>query len=257
MNKLKLMETVENLLLEAGGVLDVISGLIKKLGGKTAKTADESLLTIMSAIEKRTPGIETEKAAEKAFKSAEFKIYREALAQKAYKANKDNIDRILMFGDSRNLSYGRPKCNEIDRDIILSENKDYKEFIDNFIDKYNYKYYTLERNRRSNNLPTCSLKRRRSTHDIYLLTKYYFDNTTFVQVLQHLVERVISNDSDRLFTSYCSDVHKYVYYKEDVSTFERHDRPFEYSYNSNSSSIIRQEGGINFNDIIIYFKDVK
>ena len=96
MNKLKLMETVENLLLEAGGVLEVISGLIKKLGGKTAKTADESLLTIMSAIEKRTPGIETEKAAEKAFKSAEFRIYREALAQKAYKANKDNIDRILM-----------------------------------------------------------------------------------------------------------------------------------------------------------------
>lgn len=112
---------------------------------------------------------------------------------------------------------------ELSIEEVHQKHEDYIDFIRHFMFSYNFNCDTF-------NLKTgqrvCDSNRRRSAFDIYLITKYYYNHVTFQDVLFTLVDLVEKYD---LYTSYCSDVHKYVYYTLHTSIHNRLDRNLEFS----------------------------
>lgn len=128
-----------------------------------------------------------------------------------------------------NNSYNTAK-NDISKEYvelsiqqIKRENENHAEFIKKFLYNYNQHCDTfcLETGRR-----VCNSNRRRSAFDIYLITKYYYNDVTFKDVLFTLIDLVKSH---HLYTSFCGDVHKYVYYTSYHSNHNRFDRNLEFS----------------------------
>ena len=96
------------------------------------------------------------------------------------------------------------------RNFKLKE-KNYKEFIENFLLTYRNKRNTYQKNG-SKLILQCNKYRTRSLTDIYLLTKTYFPKVTLEECKNHLL--FLEKDK-RLSGNWCNDVHRMVYYLAD------------------------------------------
>ena len=127
-------------------------------------------------------------------------------------------DSYLNAKNDRNKEYVELTIEEVQQ-----KHKDYIEFIKYFMTNYNFNCDTFNS---KTGTRVCSNSKRRSVFDIYLITKYYYNHVTFQDVLFTLIDLVTSG---QLYTSYCSDVQKYVYYTNWHSTHNRFDRNLEFS----------------------------
>jgi hypothetical protein len=127
-------------------------------------------------------------------------------------------DSYLNAKNDRNKEYVELTIEEVQQ-----KHKDYIEFIKYFITDYNFNCDTFNS---KTGTRVCSNSKRRSAFDIYLITKYYYNHVTFQDVLFTLIDLVTSR---QLYTSYCGDVQKYVYYTNWHSTHNRFDRNLEFS----------------------------
>ena len=112
-----------------------------------------------------------------------------------------------------------------------------KQFILNFFTKYNNSSYTFDL---SGNL-ICGNYRRRSLFDLFLITKHYYEEVTFEQVVKEVLFLIEQNI---LYGSYCGDVRRYVFYTSRVSNHSNYNHRLEFCDNED----------INFNNIINHFK---
>lgn len=110
----------------------------------------------------------------------------------------------------------------LDKDIILQENKNFKDFIYNFFVRYNYEYSTL----RIDGSLYCRTNRRRSLGDIYLICNYYFPNTKMEDVFLYIHE--LAEGKLPLNASRCGEIHKIVFYRSEYSYWRNSDQ-VEYS----------------------------
>lgn len=108
-------------------------------------------------------------------------------------------------------------------------------FIYNFIIMYNYIYNTYQV---GDDDWICGTGRRRSAHDIYLICKNYYPDTTFDEVLTILVNL---RNKNKIKGSYCNTICRYVYH----NTSNHRDDNDQTEYQS----------GIKFKDLITAYKE--
>lgn len=92
--------------------------------------------------------------------------------------------------------------NKFSDTFFLPHNK--KRFLQLFFSSYNNHYDTFNKNGKC-----CSCGRRRSLGDIYLITKYYYPDTSIFEVLNILNTLLKEGE---LHASYCNTINKMVYY---------------------------------------------
>ena len=106
----------------------------------------------------------------------------------------------------------------------------------------NYYSYTIIKGDDINN-KQCHNAARRSILDVWSIIKCYYPEANFNEFLKAIVELINEN---KLFTSKCNDINKYVLYTEKLSNF-----------NDFKKSLEIYDDKINFEDLIIYYKHKK
>lgn len=110
-------------------------------------------------------------------------------------------------------------------------------FLYYFLTKHNSEFNTY-----SGNYLVCGVNRRRSIHDLYLISKHYFPTLTLEELilsLNALIER------REICTQYCTTINKYVFYSTSVSSHHSTAHSLEFTNNSK----------LNFYNLIKYLKD--
>lgn len=110
-------------------------------------------------------------------------------------------------------------------------------FLYYFLIKHNSEFNTY-----CGNYLVCRVNRRRSIHDLYLISKHYFPTLTLEELilsLNHLIEQ------RQICTQYCTTINKYVFYSTDVSFHHSTAHSLEFTNNSK----------LNFHNLIKYLKD--
>jgi hypothetical protein len=87
------------------------------------------------------------------------------------------------------------------------KNRNYATFISRLINEYTYEYCTIDAN---TNLTTTPRKCHRSLGDIYMLTLYYFPQTTLLEVITRLFELL---NNKKIFILYCGNIYKLTFFK--------------------------------------------
>jgi len=121
------------------------------------------------------------------------------------------------------ISYGRIPYNEnlhenthlLTKKYIISLHKTYSDFIIEFFNNYNFNCITISEN--GNYI--CDKDRRRSLHDLYLITKYYYPEITFKDIISTVVSLI---NLKLLNGQYCNTVGKYVLYTNHKSRYNEY-----------------------------------
>lgn len=120
---------------------------------------------------------------------------------------------------SRSSRYGRYNHNTqhnikkeiLSKEFINSRHSKFEDFILQFLIQYNNECNTIDY---YNDRHICDTNRRRSLHDIYLITKYYYPEVTFIDIIKTIISLL---KIGVICGSYCSTVNKYVFYTPSVS----------------------------------------
>ena len=107
--------------------------------------------------------------------------------------------------------------------FINSKHSKFIDFIIEFFNSYNNECNTISSIYKKH---ICDTNRRRSLHDIYLITKYYYPEVTFLDVIKTIISLLkigIINGS------YCSTVEKYVFYTNDLSNHNSFGHTLEFA----------------------------
>ena len=141
-----------------------------------------------------------------------------------HNALEQEYPRMTGISDYNNAKNDRNKeYVELSIEEVHHRHKDYIDFIIEFFNNYNINCDTFNS---KTGQRVCSSNRRRSAFDVYLITKYYYNHVTFKDVLFTLIDLI---EKYELYTSYCGDVCKYVYYTRNISIHNRLDRNLEFS----------------------------
>lgn len=124
------------------------------------------------------------------------------------------------------------------KEFVNSNHSKFEYFIIAFFKKYNNEYNTVHFNNIEYDI--CDTHRRRSLHDIYLITKYYYPEITFIDIIKTIISLLKMNI---ICGSYCSTVKKYVFYTPSVSE------------HNNFNSFLEFTKDITFNDLKKYIED--
>jgi len=111
----------------------------------------------------------------------------------------------LSFIEKDNYIVAHTPLLRLDNFQITSNDTCPEDFAHNFMVYYNQKYSTLHGYQEAKEI-ICSHNRNRSIIDIYMITKYYFNNAT----LKDIVRALYSMDYG-LCTFICGDINKRVY----------------------------------------------
>lgn len=128
------------------------------------------------------------------------------------------------FHHHSNLYSSSYKSTSTKYEIVKIEDKDLKTFISNFFKTYYKEYYTFN----LNGILICNPWKRRSLHDLYLISKSYFPKCTFEEVIK-IVINMTEHHTPVLNYSFCGDVRKYVFNTGEISSFRGGGRPLEFS----------------------------
>lgn len=143
-----------------------------------------------------------------------------------YQKYKNSYDEIL-------------KKELLSKEFINSKHSKFEDFIIEFFKQYNNECNTVSP---SHSRHICDTNRRRSLHDIYLITKHYYPEVTFIDIIKTIVSLLKINV---ICGSYCSTVNKYVFYTPSVSNHNSFGHTLEYT------------NEITFNDLKKYIEDEK
>lgn len=110
-------------------------------------------------------------------------------------------------------------------------------FLYYFLTKHN-----LEFNTYYGNYLVCGVNRRRSIHDLYLISKHYFPTLTLEELILNLNSLI---EQRKICTQYCTTINKYVFYSTGVSSHHSTAHSLEFTNNSK----------LNFYNLIKYLKD--
>lgn len=124
----------------------------------------------------------------------------------------------------------------LSKEFITSSHSKFEDFILVFFKKYNNECNTLNIHGRH----ICDTNRRRSLHDIYLITKYYYPEVTFIDIIKTILSLL---KIGIICGSYCSTVNKYVFYTISISN------------HNNFESILEYTNKITFNDLKKYIEN--
>ncbi len=116
---------------------------------------------------------------------------------------------------------------KLEESQVLSENANYSDFIKKLLTDYNSNCFTFSN---KNNNQICDNNRRRSMYDIYLITKHYYPEVTFEEIVKCLILYVTIKG---LKTSYCTTVKKYVFYRSGISEYLNLKNSLEFSFSNN------------------------
>lgn len=116
---------------------------------------------------------------------------------------------------------------KLEESQVLSENVNYSDFIKKLLTDYNSNCFTFSN---KNNNQICDNNRRRSMYDIYLITKHYYPEVTFEEIVKCLILYVTIKG---LKTSYCTTVKKYVFYRSSISEYVNIKDSLEFSFSNN------------------------
>lgn len=88
----------------------------------------------------------------------------------------------------------------------------------------------------------CGVNRRRSIHDLYLISKTYFQTLTLEELILALNDLI---EKRQVCTQYCTTINKYVFYSTSVSMHHSTAHSLEFTNNPK----------LNFHNLIKYLKD--
>lgn len=108
------------------------------------------------------------------------------------------------------------------KELINSTHSKFENFIFQFFIQYNNECNTVI----ENNQHICDTKRRRTLHDIYLITKYYYSEITFTDVIKTILFLL---KSGTINGSYCTTVRKYVFYTPNFSNHSSFSHKLEFT----------------------------
>ncbi len=153
--------------------------------------------------------------------------------------------RIYIEMPSRSFRYGSYNHNTqhnikkelLTKEFIYSKRFDYRDFIIEFFKNYNNECNTVHCIHLKH---ICNTNRRRSLHDIYLITKYYYPEVTFVDIIKTIISLL---KIGVICGSYCSTVNKYVFYTPGVSSHNSFGHQLEFT------------NELTFNDLKKYIED--
>ena len=112
---------------------------------------------------------------------------------------------------------------KLSKEFINSRHSTFHDFIFQFFIQYNNECNTIH----SDNLKMiCDTNRRRSLHDIYLITKYYYPEVTFIDIIKRILSLL---KIGVIRGSYCSTVNKYVFYTQDISSHNSFEHTLEFT----------------------------
>jgi hypothetical protein len=112
---------------------------------------------------------------------------------------------------------------KLSKEFINSKHSTFQDFIIEFFKTYNNECNTVH-----SCFPTliCDTNRRRSLHDIYLITKYYYPEVTFIDIIKTILSLL---KIGVICGSYCSTVTKYVFYTQDISSHNSFEHTLEFT----------------------------
>lgn len=153
--------------------------------------------------------------------------------------------RIHIEMPSRSSRYGRYNHNTqrnikkeiLSKEFINSKHSKFEDFILQFFIQYNNECNTVTS---IYHKIICDTNRRRSLHDIYLITKYYYPEVTFLDIIKTILSLL---KIGVIYGSYCSTVEKYVFYTNDLSNHNSFGHTLEFTKE------------LTFNDLKKYIED--
>jgi hypothetical protein len=122
------------------------------------------------------------------------------------------------------------------KEFINSKHSKFEDFIIEFFKTYNNECNTIDIYHQQ----ICDVNRRRSLHDIYLITKYYYSEVTFLDIIKTILSLL---KIGVICSSYCSTVNKYVFYTPNVSPHNSFNHTLEFA------------DELTFNDLKKYIED--
>lgn len=143
------------------------------------------------------------------------------------------------FPSNRYKSYSNTNVKKelLTKKFINSKHSKFDDFIFEFLIQYNNECNTIDY---YNNRHICDTNRRRSLHDIYLITKYYYPEVTFIDIIKTILSLL---KIGVICGSYCSTVKKYVFYTNDLSNHNSFGHTLEFA------------SELTFNDLKKYIED--
>lgn len=133
----------------------------------------------------------------------------------------------IMHNPNRNFN-SYPKDNIVikkellTKELINLRHSKFENFILQFFIQYNNECNTVIENNRH----ICDTKRRRTLHDIYLITKYYYPEIIFTDVIKTILFLL---KSSTINGSYCTTVRKYVFYTPNFSNYSSFSHKLEFT----------------------------
>ncbi len=143
------------------------------------------------------------------------------------------------FPNNRYKSYSNTKVKKekLSKKFINSKHSKFEDFIIEFFKIYNNECNTIHTN---HSKIICDTNRRRSLHDIYLITKYYYPEVTFIDIIKTIISLL---KIGVICGSYCSTVNKYVFYTSSISSHNNFGHALEFT------------SELTFNNLKQYIKD--
>lgn len=161
--------------------------------------------------------------------------YQSGILQGMYIANHSPLTR---FPSNRYKSnYNKIEKKELlTKEFVNSKHSKFTDFIIEFFKSYNNECNTINKYKKH----ICDTNRRRSLHDIYLITKYYYPEVTFIDIIKTIISLL---KIGVICGSYCSTVNKYVFYTPNVSS------------HNNFGSTLEFTSELTFNNLKKYIED--
>lgn len=127
------------------------------------------------------------------------------------------------YGSYNNNTQSNIKKELLSKEFINSKHSKFEDFIIEFFKQYNNECNTVSP---SYNRHICDTNRRRSLHDIYLITKYYYTEVTFIDIIKTILSLL---KIGVICSCYCSTVNKYVFYTPNVSNHNNFKHTLEFT----------------------------
>jgi hypothetical protein len=129
------------------------------------------------------------------------------------------------FSSNRYKSYLNTNIikEKLSKEFINLKNSKFEDFILQFFIQYNNECNTIHA---SHSKIICDTNRRRSLHDIYLITKYYYPEVTFIDIIKTILSLL---KIGVICSSYCSTVNKYVFYTTNISHYNSFKHTLEFT----------------------------
>jgi hypothetical protein len=112
----------------------------------------------------------------------------------------------------------------LSKEFINSRHSKFEDFILQFFIQYNNECNTISSIHSKKII--CDTNRRRSLHDIYLITKYYYPKIIFIDIIKTILSLL---KIGVIRGSYCSTVIKYVFYTINVSSHNNFEHTLEFT----------------------------